>query len=984
MKFARAVKHILSILFLVLFSIGCYPKSVAKNTIALPESGKKQAVQQPNNVLLISIDTLRADHLGCYGYQGIDTPHIDQLAEEGILFPSCYTTVPITLPSHSTLMTGQYPLMHGVRDNGTFRLDEESVTLAEIFKARGYQTAAFIGAFVLDSRFGLNQGFDVYNDRMDSNRETPEILYEEKRAGEVIEDALEWLTQPRETPFFLFIHCFDPHAPYNPPAQYKAQNQVCGQGGNSHVIPCYDGEIVYVDTCLGNLFQKMKELGVYDNTLICFTADHGESLSEHGEPSHGIFVYDSTLHIPLIIRSPHAVSGGKICQYQVNNTCIAPTILELSGIEQPNSPSAMQGRVLFSLSSEGTSFLLKSEIQSDEPLYCESYFPFYNHHWSPLEGVRTAEWKYIKAPKPELYHLTEDPQEIRNLYAQRKDQVRRMEKLFYKLKNTYSTDEDKFLKSKKISLDEDTRKRLESLGYVWTAPTEHYKEHKGDYPDPKDMVITLTFFNVAAYHYIRGEYDQALFHFQKCLEINPQDVFGHFMMGFIYQKIGEFEKAHNEFLECVRIDPAYVNGYVHLGGIYYKLGQLDTARQYLEKALQLDPDTIEAYRNLGVLYFSVHDYDKAIDAYEEALKRDPDCTDILYDLGNIYFAKKDYPSALRCFQKAVGLNPRYIDVHNGLANIYLVQGNIEEAKEHIEYALTLDSQKVDTHLNLAELYIYQNEYDLARHEIILAKESDPNIAKIYNCLGTIAIKESDYKKALPQFERALQLEPNSAEIYYNLGISYSNLNEIDRAIKAFEQSITLDPENSKAYFNLGIIFHRQHDISQAIEKYKSALALKPDNIEVLFQLGLANQEAGNIDQSVAIYKKIIARDEHHLKARIKLSLAYFAQGQIDPGISECKRILEIDPNNEAAHINLGLTFFKQKEFDQAIHEYQQAIQTNPTNSVTYFQIAYCYLWKKDTQKGIEYLKKALRINPDYQAARQLLNQIKSFRNQPRK
>ena len=703
MKFAKVAKHILSIMLLFLFSISCYPKSVKKNALTLTETAIKQGIQQPNNVLLISIDTLRADHLGCYGYQNIDTPHIDQLAKEGLLFNSCYTTVPITLPSHSNLMTGQYPLRHGVRDNGTFRLGQESLTIAEIFKSKGYQTAAFIGAFVLDSRFGLNQGFDVYNDRMDSNKETPEILYEEKRAGEVIEAAVEWLTQPREAPFFLFIHCFDPHAPYNPPEQYKGKNLLCGQGGHSQVIPCYDGEIAYVDACLGNLFQKMKELGVYDNTLICFTADHGESLGEHGEPSHGIFVYDSTLHIPLIIRYPQAVPADKVFPSQVSNVSIAPTILHLSGIEWPDS--LMQGRVLLSLNSKGTCSL----IEFDEPMYCESYFPFYNHHWSPLEGVRTVEWKYIQAPKPELYHLTEDPQELRNLYTQRKDQVKGMEELFYELKNKYSTGSEK-RKSKAISLDRDTRKRLESLGYLWTAPTEHYREHKGDYPDPKDMVITLTFFNVAAYHYLREEYEPALYNFQKSLEINPQDVFGHFMMGFIYQKIGKFEKARIEFFECIQIDPAYVNGYIHLGGIHFKLGQIDPALQYLGKALELDPDSIEAHRNLGVLYLSEGEYDRAVEAYKEALQRDPESPDILYDLGSIYFAQKDYPSAFQNYQKAITLNPHYIDAYNGLGTIYLAQGKIEEAKKHIEYALVLDPQRADTRLNLAEIYIHQNEY----------------------------------------------------------------------------------------------------------------------------------------------------------------------------------------------------------------------------------------------------------------------------------
>ena len=261
------------------------------STIGCRQMVKPEKVQTPPcNIVFISIDTLRADHLGCYGNKEIQTPNIDQLAEEGVLFSQCFTPVPVTLPAHVSMMTGQYPLSHGVRNNGTFLAPPELTTLAEVVKIRGYQTSAFIGAFVLDSRFGLDQGFDVYNDYLKKDSSQPLLLYNERKAGESVSDAQKWLKTHHEKPFFLFLHCFDPHAPYDPPEPFATD----------YKDNLYDGEISYVDQAIGALFTTLKELNQWDQTLIVLTSDHGEGLGDHGEKTHAIFIYDSTLHVPLI------------------------------------------------------------------------------------------------------------------------------------------------------------------------------------------------------------------------------------------------------------------------------------------------------------------------------------------------------------------------------------------------------------------------------------------------------------------------------------------------------------------------------------------------------------------------------------------------------------------------------------------------------------------------------------------------------------
>ncbi|MEW6382129.1 MAG: tetratricopeptide repeat protein [bacterium] len=970
--YSRKRAVILTVIFMAALSSGCWPRKPVSRNVLVPGDGERKNLKPLPNILLISIDTLRADHLGCYGYRGIPTPHIDHLAREGMLVTSCYTPVPITLPSHATLMTGQYPLAHNVRDNGTFRLGEESLTLAEILKSKGYQTAAFVGAFVLDSRFGLDQGFDIYDDQMELEGKKSDLLFEERRAEEVIGAAGNWLDQKQPGPFFLFIHCFDPHAPYHAPAPYGRGIEGCDDPAN--LASCYDQEIAYTDDCLGRLFEKMKELGIFDQTLICFTADHGESLGEHGEPSHSVFVYDSTIHVPLIIRYPEKIPRAERFLRQVSSVSIAPTILDMAGIHLADSK--MQGESLWSMKTAAGQ--ASSQDPDKEAIYCETYFPFYNHHWSPLQGVRTSEWKYVKAPKPELYQLANDPRELSNLFSYRQDQVAVMEKLLDGMKKKYSLQGSRE-KAHVMVMDEDTRRRLERLGYLWTAPAQEdpVKKEIGNYPDPKDMVVVLNYFNVAAYHYLRYEYDQAIGFFHKSLEIDPKDVFAHFMIGFIYNKTGQFEKARDEFLECIRLDPAYLNGYVNLGGVYLKLGQKEKAFEQIEKARKLDPESIEIYQNLGVLYSYSGEYDKAIEAFHEALKRDARHIEALRGLAGVYLAKKDYAAALQHAGKAIELDPQNVDAYNTLGAIYLAQGKITEAEEKIRQALKFDSRRVDTLLNLADVHIQKEEYSLARQEISRVQEIDPDVAKAYNALGIISLKEEDYSQALRQFQKAQQLEPGSAEILYNLGLCYSRLNDSDRAVQSLQKAIELDPGNLKARISLGVTFHHQQKFDQAIDAYQSALKLDPDNIDTLFQLGLACQDKGDSEQAINIYKQVLVKDARHLNAHIKLSLLYFALGQTDLGIEECRRILEIDPANEAAHINLGFTFFQQKEFDRAIAEYSQAIQNNPDNPVTYFHMANCYLWKQDLSRGIEYLQAALRVKPDFQPAKDLLDQIQS-------
>ncbi|MFQ5791363.1 MAG: sulfatase, partial [Acidobacteriota bacterium] len=367
----------------------------------------------PVNVLLITIDTLRADRVGCYGYAAPTTPHIDSMAEEGVVFEKAIAQAPVTLPSHASLLTGTYPPTHGVRDNVTYQLSEASLTLAEVLEKQGYETAAFIGAFPLHRRFGLGQGFSHYDDRVGSQREAAAGFFAERRAEAVVDAALEGLGRVKSRPFFYWVHLFDPHVPYDPPSPVRERFR-----------DSYDGEVAYVDSQVGRLLQGLERARLSDETLIVLTSDHGESLGDHGERTHGFFIYDTTMHVPLILRHP-SLGRPRRVDGQVRSVDIMPTVLDLLQVPVPRE---VQGESLRPALA-GEPF--------DRPAYTESYVPLVNFHWSPLRGLRYQGWKYIEAPRPELYDLSRDPDEEDNRFEAEPERAASLRRKLFAMENRF-------------------------------------------------------------------------------------------------------------------------------------------------------------------------------------------------------------------------------------------------------------------------------------------------------------------------------------------------------------------------------------------------------------------------------------------------------------------------------------------------------------------------------------------------------------------
>jgi arylsulfatase A-like enzyme len=446
------------------------------------------------NVLLITLDTTRADHLGCYGYGPPTTPNIDRIAAESWVFDHVYATNPITLPSHTSIMTGTYPMAHGTRDNSPFVVPDRVTTLAEVLEQAGYETAAIVASFVLDSRFNLDQGFDSYEDNVGAQwsidevrvRAANEFGFSERKANLVTAAALDWLERPHRRPFFLWLHYFDPHEPINPPEPHQ-----------SRFTEAYDAEVAFADEQLGRFLDALRRHGELDSTIVIITADHGEGLTDHDEPTHSLLIFDSTMHVPLIIRPPGGRPSSRIAPI-ASIVDIAPTLLDMLGIE---IPAEVQGRSLVPVMGGGADW-------PDRFVYMESLVARLQCGWGELRGLRSGTEKLIHGPKPRYYRVDTDPQEIYDLASQ---QPQRMAELTSELDRALEHWRGPETAAVTAPLDDSALAKLQALGYIAgsvAAPVGLDRSLATDaaLDDPHDMQRLFNLFSIALEDLRRGEH----------------------------------------------------------------------------------------------------------------------------------------------------------------------------------------------------------------------------------------------------------------------------------------------------------------------------------------------------------------------------------------------------------------------------------------------------------------------------------------------
>jgi len=577
------------------------------------------------NVLLVSIDTCRADHLSCYGYTRKTTPYIDAIANTGVMFTSVFSPVPQTLPAHSSMLTGTTPVYHGIHDNLGYKLDDSLTTLAEVFKKNGYKTGAVISSFVIDSQFGIDQGFDYYNDDFDDRINNPDVS--ERKGKEVSKYAIKWLEENNNERFFLFLHYFDPHFRYQPPEPFAQQ----------YKNDPYAGEIAYADYCIGQVIEKLKQLDLFGSTLIVITGDHGEMLGEHGEAEHGFFIYQSAIKVPLIFKLP-----GKDQPHKIDSITglvdLFPTICSIVDIP---SPQPIHGKDLSNL------ILNKKDQTTDRFLYCES-FTSTKHNANALLGVIAQDWKYIQTTRPELYDLKNDPKETTNIVDQKPQRTHLMREHLKLILQEHSAQSSV---SSKLELDEEGKKRLESLGYIASANIKDRFEFDQNKPDPKDVI---------KFHNIKSCNEKAT----KLAQMG---------------KLNEAEETLQQLIQHyenvpIKHDMATINA--NLAVVLKRIGKKQQAQEQFEKTVRL---------------------------FKEELKKNPGSAQLWARLGNICATFGDFASASRAFKKTLELNPNDPAAYNNLAqSLYLnnqIGSAIEVLKKGIDYMAQTNQPQAAQWLN---------------------------------------------------------------------------------------------------------------------------------------------------------------------------------------------------------------------------------------------------------------------------------------------
>jgi arylsulfatase A-like enzyme/lipoprotein NlpI len=625
------------------------------------------------NVVVITIDTLRADHVGCYGYKQIRTPNIDALAADGARFERAYTPVPVTLPSHTVMFTGTYPMLSGMHDFAANKLNPTQPTLASVLKEHGYATAAVIGSAVLDSRFGLNRGFDFYYDHFDFNRLQESNLEEMERPGNLVADVtLDWLSKNYSKKFFLWMHLYDPHYPYRPPEPYAAE----------YKDRPYDGEIAFADAQVGHLIQFLKSKGLYANTLIILSGDHGESLGEHGEKTHGFFIYNATLHVPFIIHLPaghlpgERVSGAappRVVPDLVSLADLMPTVLQTLKLEVP---SQVQGRNLLPL--------IKTKEQDEaRSLYAETFLPRLHFNWSELRGVETEDYHFIDAPKPELYDLAKDPGETQNLYAEKKAVAEEMRARLATLIRQYSAGQEL---AEKTGLDPALMERLKSLGYAGFSGGGSPTITDRALPDPKDRIQVYELISDAIADSQHGNYLDSTEKLNLALKTEPDSIPVHYLLGLNYYRMHEFPSAVEQLQRVLQLSPEYVLAAFQLGLAYARAGDFDHAIQALKRALELDATNFSAAYNLGVAYAQKQMLNEAIAAFRQSLNVAPDYPLGHRGLGEALLYQGQVDDALSELRRAVELAPLDPANHAALAKALSAKGLGAEAQEEMRKA----------------------------------------------------------------------------------------------------------------------------------------------------------------------------------------------------------------------------------------------------------------------------------------------------------
>lgn len=669
------------------------------------------------NVILITIDTVRADHVGCYGAKNVETPTLDSLAHDGIVFERAISQVPLTWPSHTVILTGTYPFQNGVQDFTGTPLEPRFRSVAQAFKDHGYRTGAVVSSFVLDRSWGLARGFDFYDDAFSPEQfKNRDLGLVERPAGESVTRALTWLQKSSQRPFFFWLHLYDPHSPYSAPEPYPSRFR----------DRPYDGEIAYADHELGRLISWLKRSQLYDRSLIVMLSDHGESLGEHGEHEHGFFIYNSTVHIPFIVKPP-AQNGVRPTRVStpVETTAVPPLLLRMAGV----SDDAMEKQLGSADSAKEVPLpvakWINEEFARDTPAYSETFYPFSSFGWNPLHAVETSRYHFIDAPTPELYDLASDPDETTNVAAQQTATVAVLKSKLQEIlrANPYQAQANSF------TVAPDAAEKLRALGYVAYRSPVSPEALKAGLPDPKEKIEVFNTILDAQDAMRAGDTARGEALFSEIEQQDPNLYIVHFSLGEAAARNKDWERSAAEFQKCLELNRSFDQAMTGLSRAFYYLGKNEDARLWAQNALKYNSQNYKAWYELGRID-SRSDKSAAIADYEKAVAIQGNFAPLHRDLGMLYFQQQRYQEAAKHLARAVELGTDEPPLFNFLGICYDRTGRLTLAIESYHHAIKLDPSLAEAHLNLGYTYHRQGREKLAATEYERACELKQEFCRV--------------------------------------------------------------------------------------------------------------------------------------------------------------------------------------------------------------------------------------------------------------
>ena len=729
------------------------------------------------NLLLITLDTTRADRIHAYGFDGIETPNLDRLAREGVLFEQAVAPAPLTLPAHSSIFTGEFPPAHGVRDNGGFFLDDRETTLAERLQARGFATGGFVGAYVLDHKWGIAQGFQTYFDDFDLTKYQSLSLASVDRPGnEVADRALAWLDTVRSSRFFGWVHFYDAHSPYTPPEPFKSR----------YANRPYIGEIAFVDSQVGRLLAYLDDHDLARNTIVVVMGDHGESLGEHGEGTHGFFVYQATMHVPLLIRAPFDMMAGRRVSDTVRSIDILPTALELLGIK---TAERLDGTSVVPL-------MTGSKKELGLAAYSEAIYPRFHFGWSDLRALTAGRYKLVAAPRPELYDLQQDPKELNNIYGERQALGDRLNQELVALEGHMSASAPSSASNGAADVDPEARERLAALGYVGTFVTTSSSDRAG-LSDPKDKIQLFNLMTQAretARH--DKESDEGLHALQRVVDEDPKVIDAWFMMGNEYYRRKEYSRAIDRYQRALELKPDYDLVVINMANAYRALGRDEEAMVGYRRFMELDP------KNAQIRY---------------------ETAQILIDNGKLEEAQVELTRALE-------LDAKLAAARNALGVLALRRGDAAAAERDIRAAIAEKPDVRLAHFNLALLSEQQGDFQRAIGEYTKEMELHANSYKAAFNLGRVYEQVGDHRGQIDAFKRAIEMNPSFAEGHLFLAKAYLDQEQnLDEAVTLARRGIELAPRSDYAplgHYVIADVLSRQGRRAEADQEAARGRALE--------------------------------------------------------------------------------------------------------------------------------------------------------------